>query len=193
MQEEWKDIPGMKGFYQASNLGRIKSLKRATAHERILKQHINKKNGYCYVSISIRGVRKTKRVHILIAQTWLLPKEGRTQVNHIDGNKENNRIDNLEWCNQFENMHHAYDMGLEKPKGYYVIDIDSLQVYRSATDAAKSVSSKAKGLYVQRVCEGTRSHYRNRRFMYLQDFVDGDVPVYRGKTMRKASESLWKK
>ena len=109
MEEVWKDIPNYEGLYQASTLGRIKNQKT----KNIIYGGI--KRGYREVILIKDGVRKYKLVHRLVAQTFIPNKENKPQINHIDGNKLNNNVDNLEWCTQSENMKHAYKLGLQKP------------------------------------------------------------------------------
>ena len=192
-REIWRDIPGYEGYYQASNLGNIKSLPRATSTGKTLKQHINARNGYCYVSLSKGGEIKTKRVHILVANAFLGVNDKSLQVNHIDGVKTNNNVSNLEYCTSSENMKHAYRMELEIPDGLKVIDLDTLKVFNSATEAAQHISGGvAKGEMIARVCRGKRSHYRNHRFAFLSDYLSGNIPKFAGKYKKKASEVLWR-
>lgn len=102
MNEIWKDIKGFEKKYQVSNLGRVKSLIENNGHsviyrEKILKPVINK-YGYCQVVLTKNNKRYTKTIHRLVAETFLKNKNKLTQVNHIDKNKQNNIITNLEWC-----------------------------------------------------------------------------------------------
>ena len=99
MKEEWKMIPGYDGLYQVSNLGRVKSLR--FGKERILK-HRPDTQGYLVVTLSKNGKSKTFRVHILVAMAFLnhTIKSYRITVKHIDNNKLNNRLDNLERVNR---------------------------------------------------------------------------------------------
>lgn len=118
MQEEWKDIIGYEGYYQISNLGRVKSLERVVVAERpygktniyykekILKCTTNKCTGYCVVCITTNKKEKMMRVHRLIAIHFIDNSLNKTDVNHIDGNKVNNAIENLEWVSHRENMCH---------------------------------------------------------------------------------------
>lgn len=71
--------------------------------------------GYAYVTLCDDTGHHEKRVHRLVAEAFLDNPHGCKQVNHIDGDKLNNRVDNLEWCTQSENMKHAYKLGLQKP------------------------------------------------------------------------------
>ena len=191
--EVWKDIPQFVGFYQVSNLGNVKSLPRATTSGRLLKHYVNTKNGYCYVSLSRQGKIVSRRVHVLVANAFLGENRNGLQVNHIDGKKTNNRADNLEYCTQSENMKHAYATGLQKPIGLAVIDLGTLVVYQSAAEAGRSISqTKMCGEMVARVCRGERSHYKNHRFAFYEDYLANRVPKFKGKYRRKASEALWR-
>lgn len=109
MQETWKDIKGYEGLYQVSNLGRVKGLKR----NKILKPGKDK-DGYLYVTLYNMYKLKGQKVHRLVAQTFILNPENKPQVNHIDGNKQNNIVNNLEWCTRLENIEHAWKTGLMK-------------------------------------------------------------------------------
>lgn len=122
----WKKIPNTD-FYYASEDGQIKSVdhprevsihgKKAISISKgkVLKQTLN---SYGYPCVGIRFIgqkQKVIAVHRLIALTFLpSPKEGQTQINHIDGNKENNNVSNLEWCTPSENLLHAFKLGLNK-------------------------------------------------------------------------------
>ena len=192
--EEWKDIPGYVGLYQASSLGRIKSLPKNGREEKILKQHISGRNGYCYVQLSKGGKIKNVRVHRYIALTFFGEPTGeKVQVYHIDGCKTNNRIENLEYCSGKQNMRHAYDTGLESPKGIRTICLDDTKIYETLTEAARSISGgKAQGEMVARVCRGEKSHYRGRHFAFLEDYISGKIPAFTGKNKKKESKSLWR-
>jgi hypothetical protein len=124
MNEIWKDIKGYEGFYQISNLGRIKSLERyrkyrgnfkAIVRERILKLKVDKE-GYSHVSLSKRGDVKFFKVARLVAQAFIINCNNYPQVNHIDGNKSNDLVSNLEWVTASQNCQHAYDIGLSIPQ-----------------------------------------------------------------------------
>lgn len=96
MKEIWKDIPGYENLYQVSNLGRIKSLNyQNKGISKILKQ-AKDYDGYCLVSLSKNGKHITKKVHRLVAETFL--GNSALQVNHKDENKNNNTLNNLEFC-----------------------------------------------------------------------------------------------
>lgn len=122
MEEIWKDIKGYKGLYQVSNLGRVKSLERYQQNhsklqkvEEKLKTIHTKSNGYQYVQLYKDNIMKNLHIHRLVAQAFIPNPENKPQINHIDGNKQNNNIDNLEWSTSNENNKHKWDIGLQKP------------------------------------------------------------------------------
>lgn len=191
--EIWKPVVGFEGCYEVSNLGRVKSLPRKTTKGGLIKPY-TQKTGYVYVGLSKDGKACTLRLHRVVLEAFT---DYRSQENpllgidHIDGDKTNNRLENLEPVLGKENMRRAKENGLLNDDGEFCIDLDTYQVYKSFTAAAKALGS-GQGELVRRVCDGKRSHYKNHRFARLTDFVNGSIPMYTGKTEKKASESLWR-
>lgn len=110
MIEIWKDIPGYEGIYQCSNKGEVKRLvSNRCVKERILKG-VNSR-GYLMVTMSKNAIHDRRLVHRIVAELFIPNPLNRPQVNHIDANPSNNCVDNLEWCNQSENIIHAHKMG----------------------------------------------------------------------------------
>lgn len=115
-EEIWKDITGYEGYYQVSNLGRVKSLSRELnikkgvrkTKERII-ANSNNGNGYFVCSLSKGMKRKSILTHRLVAMAFIDNKENFNEVNHKDGNKNNNSSYNLEWCNRQYNINHSWD------------------------------------------------------------------------------------
>ena len=106
--EIWKDIKGFESLYQASNTGLIKRKQGYQCKkDRILKQ-VN--NGFNYMSVSLSEGSTVKRfyVHRLIAETFLENNQNKEEVNHIDGDRQNNELSNLEWVTRSENHYHRY-------------------------------------------------------------------------------------
>lgn len=111
--EFWKDIRGYEGIYQISNLGKIKSLHRDCTKGRILNPAKNNR-GYLRLGLSGNGKVRYDSVHRLVAEAFIPNPKNLPEVNHIDGNKLNNRVENLEWVTKGENQVHAYKTGLRK-------------------------------------------------------------------------------
>ena len=98
--EVWQDIQGYSGIYQVSTLGRIRSLKKGKI--KLLKPYINNM-GYAVLSLYANHKQKTYHVHKLVAETFLVKVDGKNYIDHINGIKTDNRIDNLRWCTPKEN------------------------------------------------------------------------------------------
>lgn len=105
MEEIWKDIPGYEGLYQASNLGKIRSMHYRNKNSNNIKELKARNNNKGYFKVNLNG--KNIYIHTLIAKTFISNENNYKEINHKDGNKENNCIDNLEWCNHKDNMIHA--------------------------------------------------------------------------------------
>lgn len=120
MIEEWRDITGYEGLYQVSNWGRVKTMARLhredrpyMKQERLMKPPVNNV-GYPQVCLYKDKKGVIHSVHRLVATAFLERKPEHRVINHIDGNKQNNRIDNLEWCTYGHNQSHAIRTGLIK-------------------------------------------------------------------------------
>ena len=127
MDETWKDIIGYETSYEVSTYGNIRSKNRHIAkhwskhrefqlipyRSRVIKQRIGLGN-YYIVKLSVGGNRKVHYVHRLVALVFIDNSLNKCQVNHIDGNKHNNRADNLEWVTDKENKKHCRDNNLQR-------------------------------------------------------------------------------
>jgi predicted XRE-type DNA-binding protein len=112
--EVFKDVVGYEGLYQVSNEGRVKSLDyRRTGEESILKGRPNRKDGYLRVNFCKDGIKKDFYIHRLTALAFLPNSENKSEVNHKNGIKADNHLENLEFTTPKENMQHAYDTGLQ--------------------------------------------------------------------------------
>jgi hypothetical protein len=120
--EIWKDIEGYEGYYQVSNLGRVKGLKRTANKKngvRLVQEKMlsfgKLKRGYPCVVLSKKGIKKSYLVHRIVCQTFK-PIKNFLEVNHINAIVNDNRIENLEWVTGLENKRHAKELGIN-PKG----------------------------------------------------------------------------
>lgn len=116
MSEIWRDIDGYEGLYQVSNLGNVLSLHphRSKKEKPKIISHDNI-HGYHRVELHANGNKTKFLVHRLVADMFLPNPDNKSEVNHKDGNKDNNTVDNLEWCTHRENMKHAYVNNLVNP------------------------------------------------------------------------------
>lgn len=175
MKENWKDIPGFEGAYQVSTLGRIRSLdrtivrgpsKRRGQHEAKLKgrtiRPVLRKDGYAVVSLG-KG-SPYNRVHRLVAEAFIPNPDGKPMINHINGNRSDNSVDNLEWCTNQENQIHAVKV-LHRPQGAHqnkpVKCVETGEIFENSMRAAKEnkqvanrIRMVANGYYGRKTCMG---------------------------------------
>ena len=133
--EIWKPIKDFEGLYEVSNLGRVKALARKKNCNRgwgWIKEHIMKPTncGAEYYRVPLTSKEHIKRyylVHRLVAEAFIPNLDNLPQVNHIDGDKSNNCVENLEWCTREDNIKHAYKIGLNPSRKKIIEYIDKLE------------------------------------------------------------------
>lgn len=164
MQEEYRILNTIDSKYAVSNLGNIKNIKT----EKVLKPEITNK-GYKKISLSINGKRKKFYIHRLVALMFLEnnnPKKD--NVNHKDGNKLNNIVENLEWCTSSENQIHAIEAGL-KPQNIPIAAINlstgEKQEFKSIKDCADKLNMFTNG--IRRVLNNECSHHHGYTFIRI--------------------------
>ena len=186
IDEIWKDITGYEGLYQVSNLGKVKSLnksiirnngRRQTFKEKTLKKGLSS-NGYYSVSLTKNGKGKTFNIHKLVATAFIENKNNDKCINHIDGNKRNNNVTNLEWCSYGHNEKEAYKLRLKKPsnegkKG--ALNPSSKKVYQyknglliKVWDSLTSTGESGEYNYrcVGNCCLGKQKEYKGYKWKY---------------------------
>lgn len=122
MNEIWKDIEGYEGSYQVSNRGQIRSLKGISyrgdkLQYRLMKQWKRNKQGYLGIQLCRQGIIKNYFVHRLVGKAFIQNPLNLPQINHKDGIKINNNVNNLEYVTGSENVRHAYRTGLASSLG----------------------------------------------------------------------------
>lgn len=162
--EIWKDIPNYEGLYQVSNTGKVKSIPHYTRNGakcsvrltkgKILAQY-KMPNGYMQVQLSKNELREKYYVHRLVASVFLDNKYNLSDVNHIDGNKNNNSVDNLEWCSHRGNQIHMYENRMTK-KAYPVLCIETNKSYNSMSEAERDTGISHK--VIKKLCETGREY-----------------------------------
>lgn len=194
IEEIWKPVQGYEGAYEASNLGNVRSLNRVIHYQngstrnrkgKVLKPHIDT-SGYAVVYLAVSGHQSAKFVHTLVAKCFLPNDDPTLEVNHKDGNKSNNCVENLEWCTHRENILHAFQTGLHgKPltehmkaiakKGARVSASRSSIPVICETDglafASQNSADRYYGYYPGSVCNAIKRNksFKGNRFRVLDD------------------------
>ena len=149
--EVWKSLPGVPGI-EASTLGRVRTLDKMVWNGRgtypikgrVLKQQDNG-NGYLHVVLSMNGKTVTKKVHRLVAETFISNPDNLTEVNHKDCNRANNNVENLEWCTRSYNRQYREKYGVSQTEALgnpvFAINLETLEVshFRSQSEASREL------------------------------------------------------
>lgn len=148
--EIWKDVTGFEGFYKISNKGRLARFHSENTWK--IMSFKNKSGWYLTIQLVRKGRTDTKKIHRLVAEAFIPNPKNYPEVNHKDGNKQNNCVENLEWCTHKQNVIHS--MGMHKhqcdkmnyynkyirptPIDQYSLDGRFLKTYRNAKEASDS-------------------------------------------------------
>lgn len=170
MNEIWKDVVGYEGYYQISNLGRVKSVERYCRNKlvglQLVKEKIRKTTsttaGYEYVVLAKKGKNKTCLIHRLVAEAFLPNPNNLKCVNHKDENPHNNNVDNLEWCtyaynNTYKDIHLRRNLdNIARKIIQYDLDMNEIKRWNTISEAAKFYNTYSSNII--KCCRGERNH-----------------------------------
>lgn len=181
--ETWLDIIDYEGLYQISNFGRVKRLEKYIQRKigSCIVPEIIKKIQKCtneYLMIGLRKNKKTKikLIHILVAKAFIENPKNKPQVNHINGNKQDNSTINLEWVTHSENAYHAYrvlyrkvvcnpNKGKDNKSSKKVLCLNNGIIYHSAGEAARELNTHQSN--ISKICRGVYPSHKGLKFKYI--------------------------
>ena len=166
MKETWKDVEGFENVYQISNLGRLKRLetiikskymgkynRNVHKYEKII--NVNKNERYYKYTLKYKNKKRVATIHRLVAEAFIPNPNNLPQVNHIDGNKHNNNVENLEWCTQSQNIRHAQNVLNKIAKKVLQIERNTGKIvneYKSTVEAMQQ--TKVDRTNISKCCNG---------------------------------------
>ena len=157
MIEEWRDIRGYEGLYQVSNTGLVRSLDREVNGKFLRGKVLSSYSKHTYPVVALCNVngKKSVRVHRIVAETFLENPYNLPEVNHIDGNKNNNHVENLEWCTHLENTNHAWATGLTPPPpSEKPVEVEMyVGDFKLATFCALDIAGQITGIASEDICK----------------------------------------
>lgn len=171
LEEEWRPVAGFEGIYEVSSSGKVRSLDR-------YKQNHSKKQlvkgvelrphddtrGYLKVSLSKSGIVKSYKIHRLVAEAFIPNKFNKGDVNHKNGRRKDNRVENLEWCTRSENILHMYRELENNPrKKTPVVCVETDEEYESCMEAQRSTgipNTNINAAAHQKVCKTNDRVYK---------------------------------
>lgn len=182
--ESWLPVPGFETYYAASSFGSIKAISRPSVNgfgstvlkEKILKTH-KCKQGYMKVGLRNIGWNRNKSfsVHRIIAITFIPNPDNLPEVNHVNGIKDDNRVENLEWLTESKNTQHAWDTGLckrrfgkdhwkSKPVIQYSLNLTKIARFSNSREAERNGAGRAKGIH--KCCSGNLNKHHGHVWKY---------------------------
>jgi len=164
--ENWRPVKGYEGYYEVSDLGRVKALARTVSYlskfgkpcTKELSEHImapqRSSNGYLQVGLSKGKIVRICRIHRLVAEAFIDNSEGLPEVNHIDEDKTNNRVDNLEWCTRQYNNSYGTKRPIGERNGMAKLTSDDVKEIRKRRARGEMLKTIAEdfGISVNHVC-----------------------------------------
>ena len=185
----WKKIiiDNIETNYSVSENGIV----RNDNTNKILSQRIQQ--GYCHVGLTINGKAKSCRVHRLVAQAFIPNPENKPYVNHIDGIRSNNNVENLEWCTPKENTQHAVKTGLMLPTRERAVIQFSLEGERLAEYVSLAQAARQTGSSVEKIvlcCQMQRKTHNNFQWRYKEDDASSIQATEKPKTLAKKVAQL---
>lgn len=178
IKEEWKDIQGYEGLYRISNLGNVASCERYVrvcgggrrlVQPKLLKQ-FKCPGGYCEVNLWKNNKQKTTMVHRLVAETFIDNRLNLPEVNHKDENKENNSVENLEWCTSKYNANYGTRnkrmTEKKETKPVVMISKDGREIkrFKSLGDASREMDADISAII--RACKGKQKTCLGYKWVY---------------------------
>lgn len=192
--EEWRDIAGYEGIYQVSNMGRIRSLDRRVTSRpgrtRIARGQIRKPsivNGYPHIILRGHGHEDNRLVHRLVAEAFIEPVEGKNCVDHINGNKADNRVENLRWVTIGENNHLMYEQGLVDLEKRRMHGVNTIKKF--GTPTPKKAVIRNDGVIFESVTAAAKAIGVSQGSVSSAIKRDGKCKGYTFKFVEHASES----
>ena len=177
MEKIWKDIKGYEGLYQINQFGIVKRLshkridRNQILKERVVKTIYPKNGNYPYLSLCKNGVYKHHCIHRLVAIAFIPNPNNYPMINHIDGNKQNNSLNNLEWCTYSHNNSEAYRLGLNLGTSKKVLQFDKngnfIKEWNSTRQAEKGLNI-CNGK-ISDICLGKRKSAKGFVFKYKEE------------------------
>ena len=186
MTEQWRtavyDGEVYEGLYKVSNLGKILSLNYRNSGKPDLLNPVEDKDGYLKVQLWKNGKSKNCIVHRLVAQTFIPNPEGKPEVNHIDEDKTNNRVENLEWKTHRDNINHGTrNERSAKTQSKKVLQLtlsgDLIREWPSTMECGRNGFNHSA---VVRCCNGKLKTYKGFLWMYYDDYIEkfGCIPLF---------------
>ena len=178
--EVWKDVDEFDGVYQISNFGRLKSVERTVKHPKgecvikgkFLSEVVNKK-GYIEYQITYNSKHYGRKAHRLVANAFIPNPQNLPQVNHIDGDKTNNKASNLEWCTNRHNVIHAYENQLHKTRPIIQFDLDGNEIkkWKSAGEIQRELGLRRS--HIHEACKGKRKTFHGYVWKFESEVGNG--------------------